>query len=818
MTAPRLFFAVFVAVGILAGWPVPATAQQGNLLGQPWPEVGGWGQAWGDEQIPAAQPATAPIRQILAPPPAPAAAQPAVVAQAAPAASSPQAAPADGAAPTAGTGKKKKKNGGDAESEAVQLTADQIIHDRDLDIVSAVGRVEITQNGRTMIADNVSYALKKDMISARGNVVLLEPSGEVVFADYFDLSGDFKDGVAREIRVLLTDRSRLAAASAVRVGGTRTDFDRAAYTACEPCREHPERTPLWQAKAERVTHNEDDHSIEYRDAWLEVAGVPVAYTPYLSHPDPTVKRKSGFLTPSVGMSSNLGFNATVPYFWVMNDQEDFTFSPRFLFPKASKTSNDLSDIEHIDQTILQRMVLAGEHRYRGRVGESRTIASLTEDKTTAKLRGHIDAEGRFDLSETWRAGYKVERSSDDTYTSLYHYPINSSRPWMTTRPYLEGFGRRSYGMAEAYSFQGVRSTDDPGQSPLVLPHLTYSHVTTPSRLGGHWNFDTDFLAYTRAEGTDSARLSTQAAWQIPITTRMGDTYTVTTSLRADGYHSDDMPNNLSGTTGRVVPQVALNWRYPFVNDSVNLPQVIEPLAMLAASPNGGNGNRIPNEDSIDFELDDTNVLRANRLPGLDRVEGGVRGGYGLRWAAYPRVGGSVAGQVAQGWRLHDDSTFAGNSGFGDQLSDYVGRLSVNPNGSLNLTARVRLDKDTLDLRRNETSITVGPPAFRLGANYIYFDGNPDLDSSIYGRRQQITYSVSSALTRYWSAQATATNDLNDGGGPLGWTGRLTYNDECLAFITNMRRFYTHDRDFAAGYELMFNVVFKTLGDVPFNVF
>lgn len=768
---PRRTAAAAPAVMVAA--TIPATAAPAT------PDLGGWGAAWGEDNATAAAPP---------PPPAPVA----------------QAQTTPGRVPAAG----------DTE-EPVQLTADQIIHDRELGIVTAKGRVEIVQTDRSLVADTVSYDLKQDIISASGNVSIMDPTGDLVFADHFELTGDFKDGVAREIRVLLSDNSRLAAVGGQRVGGTRTDFDKAVYTACEPCRTDPTRRPLWEAKAERVTHNQAEKVIEYRDAWIELGGVPVMYTPYLSHPDPSVKRKTGFLVPTPGLSSNLGANVTVPYFWAINDHEDVTFAPRFLFPKS--TATDRPDLDKPSRTVLQRVVLAGEHRWLAEKGGTKTQASLTADKNNGDLRGHIDATGRFDLNNVWRTGYQVQRASDETYNTIYGYPIASNRPWLTSRPYIEGFGRKNYAMAEAFAFQGLRNEDDPGQSPVVLPHMMFSHVGTPGPAGGTWSFDSDLLAYGRSEGADATRLSTQAAWTRPFMGRLGDITTLTASLRGDAYHADQVSTVGSANAGRVVPQVSANWRFPFVRHGETMAQVLEPLAMVAVSPNGGNPAKIPNEDSIGFELDEINVLRPNRMSGLDRVEGGARGAYGLRWSAYPHRAGLVTAQIAQGWRANPDSTYGRDSGFEDTLSDYVGRLDFSPGGNLAFLNRVRLDKDSLEVRRNENTLSVGTPVLRSAVTYMMFERSGE-GATAFARQHGVIYSVSSDLSQYWSALASASYNLTDGADPLAWATRLAYSDECFAFVTNFRRTFTNDRDALSGYELTFNIVFKTLGDVPFSVF
>lgn len=816
--------------------PVPApvaTPQPSAAPGPASSDIGGWGDVWDAAATP-----PPPTRRPAAIPAAAAApAAPATAAPAAAAVEPPKPARAQASTPAAdgetryedvvkdnprssAMSGRHKKRGGEEGEPPVQMAADQITYDRELGIVTARGKVEIVQAGRMLVADQVSYNLKQDVVSASGNVTFAEPNGETMFTDYAELTGDFKEGIAQEIRMVLADNSRLAAAGAHRVGGDRTDFSKAVYTACEPCRSHPEKTPLWQAKAERVTHNQEDHEIEYRDAWIELAGVPVMYTPYLSHPDPTIKRKSGFLTPTAGMSTNLGATVTAPYFWAIAPNQDMTFVPRFLFPDLASSTTDANAANQTvtqNGSLLRNVVLAGEHRWRGMDGEERTFASLTADRHTGDLRGHIDSHARFDLNANWRAGYDLQRSTDDTYTTVYSYHLDTDRPWLTTRPYVEGFGRRGYVMGEAMAFQGLRATDVATHTPLVLPHVMSRQITTPDDKGGYYTFDSDLLSYTRSSGIGATRVSNTVGWNRPYYGSMGDTTLLTTSLRGDAYHATNVPTLGDTNAGRAVPQVSALWRMPFANGSSKLPQVIEPVAMFAASPNGGNSEKIPNEDSIGFELDEINVFHPSRFPGLDRVEGGVRGAYGLRWTAIPNPGSTISAGIAQGWRARKDSTFPQNAGFSDRLSDYLARVDFQPTPTIALFNRVRLDKDHFDMRREESTLSLGSPVLQASVSYLFYERADDPVQS-FPRQQALSWGLSSALNRYWAVDGNISYTLLDHIGPTGWGARAVYNDECFTFVTNLHRNYTYDRDFLPGYALTFNIVFKTLGAVPFSAF
>ena len=163
----------------------------------------------------------------------------------------------------------------------VLMLADEINYDEELKTVVAKGKVEIVQGERTLLADTVSYNQKTDTVSASGNIVLHEPSGEVIFAEYVELTEELKNGLIERIRVLLKDESRFAANSAVRRDGNKTRMKLAVYSPCKLCEENPEAPPLWQLKAERVEHDQEDRKIRYKDVFLEMWGVPVAYAPYL---------------------------------------------------------------------------------------------------------------------------------------------------------------------------------------------------------------------------------------------------------------------------------------------------------------------------------------------------------------------------------------------------------------------------------------------------------------------------------------------------------------------------------------------------------
>ncbi|MBL8691427.1 MAG: LPS-assembly protein LptD, partial [Rhodospirillaceae bacterium] len=320
-------------------------------------------------------------------------------------------------------------------NEPVLIKADQLTHHQDLGTIVATGNVEIVQGDKILLADTVTYSEREDKVTASGNVSLTQATGEVLFADFIELTGGMRDGYLENLRALLTDNSRLAANAARRVDGNRKEMTRAVYSPCELCKTDPTRAPLWQIKAIKVIHDEVAKDIEYQDATLEMWGIPVAYFPTLTHADPTVRQRSGVLAPKLGRSGDVGFIVGVPYYWAIGPSQDLTVEPIMY-----SSDGGLVSTEYRQRFAKGRLSVAGSLGYL----DQREGDTKTGDQT---VKGHIDASTRFDLTDVWRSGADLRRSSDRLY--LKRYKLGDPEV-LTSRAFAEGFHGRDYMSLNAY--------------------------------------------------------------------------------------------------------------------------------------------------------------------------------------------------------------------------------------------------------------------------------------------------------------------------------------------------------------------------------
>jgi LPS-assembly protein len=722
--------------------------------------------------------------------------------------------------------------------------ADEVAYDDQLGLTVAKGHVEISQDNEVLLADTVSYNAHTDTVTASGHVSLLVPTGEVEFADFMELRDAFNNGFAQNVRMLLADRSRLAGNAARRINGNRLELARGIYSPCDLCKKDPSAPPAWQLKARQISDDKEKKLIEFRDATLEVDGVPVFYTPYLSEPEPSVKRKTGFLPPTFGNSNTIGFHVAIPYYIDLAPDKDLTLAPRF--------------------TTRAGELLAGEYRQRFGNGTLDGIGSLNYSNVGSgsntsngnELRGHVNASGVWDLDDTYRTGFQLQRVSDQTYLLRFGFGLPQLNA-MISRAYLEGFDRNGATDVNAYLFQPLLPGLGDSTQPIVLPVLNRYWQSEPDPWGGTWKLNANLLNIVREVGTQTRRLSLRSEWDRTFRDGIGGQYKFSASVRGDGYSVSDLspksnpdlpsaffpangmpalqPIGTSYVTARAFPQVGLTWNYPLAHQGENTTAIIEPIAGIFAGPASGNSRRIPDEDSLGYEFRDSDLFRPDRLAGYDVLDTGQRVDYGLKLALYDKTAGNYRMLIGQSYRAQPNLFLPPGSGAEGRLSDVVGRVVLSPSSYLDLIYRFRFDKKTLQDRTQEVGLSAGPQSLRIGLNYLLAPAQQQSDvvtnpvtgqTVLFGKQEQLSVSATAKLTRYWSLAGSetinltnSTNLINGITTPQSSSTSLyaslaaIYQDECMAFISSVTQSGIRSGDVTPGVSVMFSVVFKNLGEI-----
>ena len=682
----------------------------------------------------------------------------------------------------------------------VLLQADQAVYDPDKQVVVAKGHVEIDYDGRILLADAVTYNQSADVVTADGHVSLLDDkTGNVAFAEHVTLTDHMRDGALSGFGALLGKNGRLVASSAHRSEGRFTTAVNVAYTPCKICNQPGQRTPIWQIKAYRVVHDQEKHKIKFKDATIAFFGVPVLYTPYLTEPDPTVHYASGLLTPDIGSSSSIGYFMRLPYYYSISPSQDATIEPLI-------TTNGGD-------------VLLGEYRQRwnnsgmwlqGSFGETPN-GGIGGEQT--QLYAHLFGSGRFQMSSTWQTGFDTQITSNDTYLKRYDiYQFDR----LTNDFFIVGEQGRSRFAVTGYFFQGLRASDDNKTFPIALPLIEYTYIPLHKWFGGQFRIDMNSVALSRDVGTNDQRMSAEALWRLPVVASDGELWTLQLDARGDLYHTDTpapLPSD-SHYFARGLPYAALDWRWPFISSGKDgTAFILEPIAQVVAAPYGGNPAGIPNEDSLDLEIDDNNIFSFDQLPGYDLAETGPRANFGVR--AQSRFSfGTIEGLVGQVFRLKSDPVFAAGTGLTGTASDIVGRFSIKFPPYLDLTHRIDIDEGTGTVRRNEVYLTGIYGRSSTQISYVQLAPTLGLPA-----REEVNAQMDVNFYEQWQAFAAIRRDLI-ANQTLDNEFGIGYEDECLGISVAYHRKYTSDRDLPPSTSVILRFNLKTTDEViqPFSLF
>jgi len=691
----------------------------------------------------------------------------------------------------------------------MHVEAGRITYNSRSQVATATGHVIIVYGRYVLVAKKVVYDQKLDRMRAVGEVRLREPGGNVLTADIAQLENHFRDGFARHLRLLLTNDSTIAAEYSRRSEGYLTVFDHVTYTRCKSC-VTTTGAPLWEIRSVKVTHDEKKHLIYHRDATFEFLGVPVFYTPYLSHPDPTVKRATGFLIPSFGLSNDYGLGVQVPYFINLAPNYDLTLRPVF--------------------TSRQGPLARAEFRHRTASGTYNIDAGGIYQLDTGlpapgnrHFRGFVRTQGKFAINDHWNWGWDGTLTTDETFMRKYNI---SDRTEIDNTVYLTGLKGRNYFRAELFQFQGLLSTDDNNTYPVVLPHVRYSYTFDQPVIGGELGLNADFYSLFRDQsvfsppystldqGTSQTRTVADLHWQRRMVSGLGLIMTPFASARSYVDVTQGLPDPMTGivsgtdTTATVLPTAGVDLRYPLVRADGLGSHVLTPVAQIITSPDSNTLNKIGNEDAIGLNFDSTSLFLHDHFTGYDQFETGTRANVGFLYNLMLPSGGFLRTSFGESLHVAGQNAFFTGSGLNKPRSDIVAAAAFQPTDSLRFYWQSRFDQTSLVLNSVETGIDFNYGPLTLSTDYVNVNAEP-----FYGRplgQEQIWGTADLALGAGWKVFGGIRYDLALNR-PVKQLIGFGYDCDCFAFRMYYKEDYASDRDIKTSRALMLSIEFRTLG-------
>lgn len=684
----------------------------------------------------------------------------------------------------------------------VILVADNLFESERGDSIIAEGNVEATYEGRILQADRLIYNRATDQVRAIGNVVIIDEDGTQRFAEEVEVDSTLDEGYAVGFSMRMENGARAVASSAVRQDGGLNALDQVVYTACEIC-EDGDR-PTWALRARRAVLDQESQMISYRDAVLEIAGVPVIYLPYFAHPDPNSGRRSGFLFPDFGLSSTVGAFYQQPYYWAISDHQELTIAP-----EVYQRVNPLLELDYSKQFWSGRL----------NIQTSITQEALFDgdgerlESSDSSVRSHIFADGYFSLNRRWNWGFGVERVTDDLYLDRYNIDgendlrgLYASVPKrLLTQLFLTGQDSTFYSETSLLSFQGLRAGDENSRIPTVSP-LSFHERTFDMGGWGLSAVNASTAILSREDGADSHRVSVGGDWSHRIVLPGGVLMAPFADARVDYYGLDEEVSGESSVT-RGVGSVGTTLSYPLIRRGERVDITVEPIVMGAIGVTGANDEPIPNEDTLLSEFTVTSLFDPNGVNGYDLYEGDGRVSAGLSTTMRWKNGVELQAVGGKRWRSREDEAFSTFSNLGGEESDWLAGASLDLGRTLRLETDLRLDQDSLELNRIDARLS--SQVWRVGGSVQYFNISDEI-APLNRADEGISIQGTFRLTDNLSLVYARLRDIELGLDQTHGVG-VRYTDGCSIFEIVYERSDSRDRELGPSESLRFAFTLRSLG-------
>ena len=666
------------------------------------------------------------------------------------------------------------------------LSANRIEKNDKNNTITAYENVNITSGKYKLKADKIIYYLKKKEILAKGNVIIFEQDGDVFYASEAELSDDLKINIIKNMGILLSDNSRIAASSAKSFASkNKIVYKNVIFTKCNSCKKDEGGDVLWKLKAKKATHLKKSKTILYENVFLEAFNIPILYVPIFYHPDPSVKNKTGLLTPKVSNSNIFGTSYTQPIFFNISETSNLTVKTRYSSKEGFFLENDHKKISKNSNLKLKYSFTKG--------------TKIRVDEVAKKeFRGHLDLKYIYEINDNWLYGTNIKRSSDKSYLSKYN--LSEGESVLNQNFFTEWGNIFSNVTVDLFKFQSLSDEYDVSNLPFIRPNINI-HINNLDDNKRKRNFmhKLSFNSVTRKnkKNVDSLHFESKSNRNHIYNGFLLKDISI---INIDAYNSNGTSNQKRLL--KFFPQLGLEIQYPLIKKNNTNTFLIEPKSQIFLSPDDNKNYKIRNEDSLEVDLASSNLFDHDRYPGYDRIESGLRSNYGINIKSINKKGGNLSGFLGQILNSNQQDLFDQSSGFKNKRSEIVGNIIYN-NANYDFYYDFRLSEG-LKLNRNTISSEVSLNNLELDLSYVQLKSFSSLRNN---DTEQINYGFKKYFKNNWNFSFNQSRDLAGAlySLPLRTNFGINFTNECTALEVGYTRDRSYDIDIPAVTNLSFNV-------------
>ncbi len=715
------------------------------------------------------------------------------------------------------------------DTEGNVLQSDKATYDKINEIIISYENTSVTlENGYNLVGANISYDTKEKILTSNEKSDFSDTDGNLIQTDMFEyhikdslfssmgnikitdvkknkysfkelhVDTNKKEMIGSDVSVVLDQESFGVSkqndprfvSNDVFISKNKTNLSKGVFTICKI---RDGKCPPWSLKAKKITHDRLKKTIYYDHATLKVYDIPVFYFPKFFHPDPTVKRQSGFLAPFFTNSKGIGGGITTPYYWAINDDKDMTFTPKIY------TAENLIILNEYRQAFKNGFLTLDTSFTEGYKNTSTTKTSGSRNHIFANLDLNFDNE-----SYEKNISIKIQKTSNNTYFRAHDINtalVNAENTNLENQINYNFNKPDMYLNITASAYKDLRKDQRSDQYEYMLPNIMYGK-TFFSEHFGTIDFKSNAFYNNYETNKHETFLTNDIIWSPSSTiTKKGFINTLEGMIRNTNYEAKKTEYKNDKTVNEINGVLSHKTALPMKKDGLNYSKFFSPNMMIRLAP-----GHMRNLSDKDLSLDYTNLYSMNKTT---EIESGISAILGIDYKVNKKINKNSEKEkfslsLGQIFNFEENEDLPAKSSLDQKMSDVVGNMNYNFSEIGTIDYKFSLDHNLNDLNYNEvsTKLHFGKLDFNLDyleqQNHI---GNEHYASSGVTLNFNDSNKLSFSTKKNFKTESTELYNLS-----------YQYAIDCLtAGLVYRREFYQDVDDLEPKDSLMFTITF-----VPFT--
>ena len=683
--------------------------------------------------------------------------------------------------------------------DGYKLTSNKILYNNVKKIISSDQISTLTDmDGNIVTVSMFEYHLEKKLFSSVGKIKIIDINRNKYFFKELHVDTNKKEMIGSDVSVVLDQENFGVSkkndprfvANDIFMSKEKSILSKGIFTVCQQRKDH---CPPWSLQAKKINHDKIKKTVYYDHAILKVYDIPIFYFPKFFHPDPTVKRQSGFLAPFFTDTTSLGTGFGLPYFWAISHDKDLTFTPK-IYTK-------------------ENMLFLNEYRHAFRNGfltldtsynEGYKETSLTKTNGSRNhIFGELDLNFSKDLTYESNLSFKVQKTSNDTYFRIHDIDTTLVDPEKTDLENKINYNFKKDDMYLNISgtlYENLRESTN-SRYEYILPNILFGKSFFTEKFGAvDFKSDTSYKNYEIDKHITS--LINDITWSpASYINQKGFINTLVGMVKNTNYEARNTTDHKTeGIVNELSGVLSFKSALPMKKESSKYSNIFSPNFMLRYAP--GHMKDLSG-DNVTFKYPDLYATNKTSV-----IEDGLNAILGFEFQVNEKVKDGTnkeklsisMGQVFSPERNKD---MPSKTSLDQKMSDVVGEIDYNFSKIGKINYKFSLDHNFNELNYNEisTSLNFGKVAF----NIDYLEEQNHIGNEHYVNTGiSLDFNDSNKLKfetkKNFKTDSTELYDIS-----------YQYLNDCLTAGLVYRREFYEDSDIESKDSLMFTITF-----VPFT--